>query len=308
MALNSFRAALRSTLVGSKLSIRRGKKNVRRTIVGERRLDGVGLHTGRSASLQMRSGSPGSGIIFRVLWGEEVYEIPARLDAVVGQRNATSLGRGDVRIDTVEHLLASVSMMGLDDLIIDLQGGEPPAADGSAAPLLKALEAGETRVEVGPRPEIQLREEVMFKDGDVEVYAAPSPNFSVEYTVDFDTRAIGRQTISFFNLDLETFREEIAPARTFGFMRDFEALRAAGLAGGASLDNVVVIDGDRILNASGVRWPDEFVRHKVLDLIGDLALLGAPLRAHLRVVRGGHAAHHAWMRALRARPSAWGWA
>lgn len=281
---------------------------MRRTIVGERHLAGVGLHTGHSASLQIRSGSPGAGVVFRVLRGQERCEIPGTLEAVVGQRNATSLGRGDVRIDTVEHLLACISMMGLDDLIIDLEGGEPPAADGSAAPLLEALETGEIRIEDGPRPEIELREEVVFKDGEVEVYAAPSPNFSVEYTVDFDTRVIGRQTISFLNLDLETFRKEIAPARTFGFLKDFKVLQAAGLAGGASLDNVVVIDGDRILNESGVRWPDEFVRHKVLDLIGDLALLGAPLRARLRVVRGGHAAHHAWMRALRARPSAWSWA
>ena len=280
---------------------------MRRTIVGERHLDGVGLHSGRLASLQIRAGSPGSGVVFWVPRGEKVFKIPAALESVVGQRNATSLGRGDVRIDTVEHLLACIAMVGLDDLIIDLGGGEPPAADGSAAPLLEALEMGDIRTEDGPRPEIELREELVIKDGDVEVYAAPSPNLSVEYTVDFDTRVIGRQTISFSNLDLETFRNEIAPARTFGFLKDFEALQAAGLAGGASLDNVVVIDGDRILNESGVRWPDEFVRHKVLDLIGDLALLGAPLRAHLRVVRGGHASHHAWMRALRARPSAWAW-
>jgi len=280
---------------------------VRRTIVGERHLDGVGLHSGRAASFQIRSGSPGSGVVFWAARGEKVFEIPGTLESVVGQRNATSLGRGDVRIDTVEHLLACISMMGLDDLNIDLHGGEPPAADGSAAPLLEALEMGDIRTEDAPRPEIELREEVVFKNGDVEVYAMPSPNLSVEYTVAFDTRVIGDQTISFSKLGLETFRTEIAPARTFGFLKDFEALQAAGLAGGASLDNVVVIDGDRILNESGARWPDEFVRHKVLDLIGDLALLGAPLRAHLRVVRGGHAAHHAWMRALKARPSAWAW-
>ncbi|MCH2188044.1 UDP-3-O-acyl-N-acetylglucosamine deacetylase [Myxococcota bacterium] len=281
---------------------------MRRTIVGERRLEGIGLHSGTPASLQMRPGPAGTGILFRVPRDHTVCEIPGVLEAVVGQRNATSLGQGDVRIDTVEHLLACVSMLELDDLIIDLQGGEPPAADGSAAPLLQALEAGETRVEEGPRPAIELREEVFFREGDVEVYAVPSPTLSVDYTVDFETKAIGCQTISFSRLDLETFREEIAPARTFGFLSDFKTLQASGLAGGASLDNVLVIDGDEIVNESGVRWPDEFVRHKVLDLIGDLALLGAPLRAHLRVVRGGHGAHHAWMRALRAHPSAWVWA
>ncbi|MDG2051259.1 MAG: UDP-3-O-acyl-N-acetylglucosamine deacetylase [Myxococcota bacterium] len=280
---------------------------MRRTIVGERHLEGIGLHSGRPSSLQVRSGAPGSGIVFRVPMGDGLSEIPGCLDSVVDQRNATSLGRGGVRVGTVEHFLACVSMLGLDDLIIDVEGGEPPAADGSAAPILEALEAGETRVAAGARPEIELREEVVLKDGAVEVSAAPASTLSVEYTVDFEAKAIGRQTISFSKLDFQTFKEEVAPARTFGFLSDLKSLRAAGLAGGASLENVLVIDGDRIVNDSGLRWPDEFVRHKVLDLIGDLALLGAPLRAHLRVVRGGHAAHHAWMRTLRDRPSAWGW-
>ena len=281
------------------------ESGLRKTIAKVASVTGRGLHSGRAVSLCVRPGPSGSGIVFRIPGAGADGEFPARLSSVVADRNATSLGLDAYRVSTVEHLLACISMLGLDDLILEIEGGEPPAVDGSAAPLFDRLAAVGSCETTGERHVVRLVEEVKVRQGEVEVHAVPASAFGVDYTIDFDAEAIGRQTVSFPDIDGPLFRREIAPARTFGFLRDLDTLRAAGLAGGASLDNVVVVDGAEILNESGLRWPDEFVRHKVLDLVGDLALLGAPVRAHFRVVRGGHAAHHAWLRALRDRPDAW---
>jgi len=262
---------------------------------------GIGLHSGKPVQLRVGPAPLGSGVVFGVGAGE----VPARLESVVDARNATSLGHDGARVTTVEHLLAALAMRGLDDALVELDASEPPAFDGSAAPFLALLERAGRRGQGGSRPVVRILEEVAVRDGEREISIAPGPGLGVDYEIDFAAPAIGRQSLSFPRLDAATFREQIAPARTFGFLEDVERLRSAGLASGASLANTVVVDGARVLNDEGLRWPDEFVRHKILDLLGDFALFGAPVIGHLRVCRGGHALHHALLRALHARPSAW---
>jgi UDP-3-O-[3-hydroxymyristoyl] N-acetylglucosamine deacetylase len=205
----------------------------------------------------------------------------------------------------VEHVLAALAGLAVDDAVVELDADEPPAGDGSAACFVALVERAGRRRQGGRRAVARLVAPVSVVDGARSISVEPADALAIDYTIDFDAPAVGRQSLRLESIDEAVFRREIARARTFGFLDDVEALRAAGLARGASLENTVVIDGSHIVNADGLRWPDECVRHKVLDLLGDLVLFGHPLVGRVRVHRGGHALHHALLRRLADTPGSW---
>ncbi|MDW8478768.1 MAG: UDP-3-O-acyl-N-acetylglucosamine deacetylase [Xanthomonadales bacterium] len=223
-------------------------------------------------------------------------EIAARHDAVVATRLSTVLANAaGAEVATVEHLLAALAGLGIDNVRIELDGPEVPILDGSAREWVACLDAAGRVAQPAPRRRLLLRRPVRIGLGDAWAILLPAaaPRYSV--SIEFPDPAIGRQSLD-FELDPERFRREIAPARTFGFLRDLDRLKAEGRARGGSLANAVVVDGERVLNPEGLRFPDEFVRHKLLDLIGDLALAGAPIAAHVIAHRPGHALNHRILR------------
>jgi UDP-3-O-[3-hydroxymyristoyl] N-acetylglucosamine deacetylase/3-hydroxyacyl-[acyl-carrier-protein] dehydratase len=225
-------------------------------------------------------------------------EIPADLDHVVDTELGTTLGRGEVRVHTVEHVLAALSAGGVDNVVVDLTGPEPPIRDGSFQDYLDlVVEAGRAEQE-GSVPVLEIRETVTVRDEGGEHYVAtPGAGFTIAATIDFPHPAIGRQFGSFL-LTGASFREELGPARTFGFREDARALQARGLARGAALENTVVLDEDGVMNEGGLRFADEFLRHKVGDMVGDLALLGRRIRGHVVAERPSHRGNVALARAL----------
>ncbi len=270
---------------------------------------GVGLHSGRRVTLTLRPAPPGHGIVFRRL--DERAEIPARFDRVTGARLATTLasaGDGACRIGTVEHLMAALAGTCIDNVLVELDGPEVPILDGSASPWLFLIDCAGTAVQPdAPRRTVEVLRRVRVDDGQswAELDAAGAfDGLEMTASIDFVIAAIGRQSAS-LRLTPESFRHELARARTFALAKEVNALRAAGLAQGGSLENAVVVEDSRVLNPGGLRMNDEFVRHKLLDAVGDLALAGAPLRGRFRAHRAGHALHNRLLRALFADPTAW---
>lgn len=268
-------------------------------------LTGVGLHSGDAVRLRLLPAAAGAGLVVRRVGASGTVDVEASLAHVVDDRNATTLGRAGARVSTVEHVLAALAALAIDDALIELDADEPPAGDGSAAPFVGLVERAGRRRQAGARRVARVVAPLSVVDGERRIEIEPADALSVDYTIDFEAPAVGRQSIRLEPLDAAVFRREIAAARTFGFLADVEALRAAGLARGASLGNTVVIDGSRVVNPDGLRWPDECVRHKVLDLLGDLALFRHPLVGLVRVHHGGHALHHALLRHLAETPDAW---
>jgi UDP-3-O-[3-hydroxymyristoyl] N-acetylglucosamine deacetylase len=254
---------------------------------------------------------PGSGIVFRRvdLSGGGV-RIPASWRHVVDTRMCTTLGvdapgkHGQVKVATVEHLLAAVAGCHLDNLEIELNGPEVPIMDGSSAPFVFLIDCAGTVEQKAAKRAIQVLKHVSAGNHEAMASLTPGHGFSISFEIDFDSAAIARQEY-FVSLDNGAFKSDIARARTFGFMAEVNRLREAGLALGGSLDNAVVVDGDRVVNPDGLRYEDEFVRHKVLDAVGDLTLAGAPLLGHFHGFRSGHGMHNKLLRALFADRSAW---
>ncbi|HZD05992.1 MAG TPA: bifunctional UDP-3-O-[3-hydroxymyristoyl] N-acetylglucosamine deacetylase/3-hydroxyacyl-ACP dehydratase [Longimicrobiales bacterium] len=268
-----------------------------RSVAREATLQGVGVHSGEAATLTVRPAEPGSGLRFRRTDLPEAPEIRADLDHVVATELGTTLGAGETRVLTVEHLLAALAAHGIDNALLDLSGPEPPIRDGSFNDYLQALEEAGAVDQDLPARVVHVHEPVVVREGGGESYVAtPCDGYRIAATIDFEHPAIRRQFGS-FDLSTASFAQEIAPARTFGFMADAEALRARGMARGASLENTVVLDEDRVLN-DGLRFPDEFLRHKVGDMVGDLKLLGARIRGHIVAERPSHRGNVALARAL----------
>ena len=262
-------------------------------------LDGAGVHTGAPATVTFRPAPAGAGIRFRRTDLEGAPEIPATLEHVSGTDLGTTLAAGEAKILTVEHLLAAVSASGVDNVVVEVHGPEVPIRDGSFRDHMGALAAAGIVEQDAPAKVIRLPSALSAEGPDGESYvAAPAKGLRISATIDFGHPAIGRQSGA-FALDRESFERDIAPARTFGFARDLEALRARGLALGANLENTVGVGDDGILN-DALRFPDEFLRHKVGDLVGDLALLGARLEAHLVAERPSHAGNVRFARAIAA--------
>jgi UDP-3-O-[3-hydroxymyristoyl] N-acetylglucosamine deacetylase len=263
-------------------------------------LSGLGVHSAEQVHLTLKPSLEGRVFFRRAdLSGLQVEINPRKIDA----RNCSCLVFDCGRIQTLEHLSAALHMLGVDSLEIVLQGGEIPILDGSAAPLAEAiLEAGISPLPQAGRSVRIIKSHTIRLDG-ASLSFSPDPDFRVSYAIDFRHPLIGRQEIS-FSLTRKVFLEEIAPARTFGFLKDVAALRERGLALGGSLDNAVVLDDEKVLSGP-LRFKDEFVRHKVLDLIGDLALLGHPLLGHFRAERAGHRLHHRAVVFLLDHPDFW---
>jgi UDP-3-O-[3-hydroxymyristoyl] N-acetylglucosamine deacetylase len=247
----------------------------------------------------------GAGIVFVRSDRPDPVEIRAEPGAVRSTRLATGLGRGPATVGTVEHVLAALYGLGIDNVRVDVEGPELPVMDGSAAPFAYLIRAAGIFAQRAPRPVLRVRRPLEVRDGEQRIGVEPGRHFRVSYAVDFEHPAIGRQEFELEAPDVARFERELSAARTFGFLHEVRALWAAGFARGGSLENTVVLDDERVLNPDGLRWPDEFVRHKVLDLFGDLALLGMPIQGHVRVERGGHRFHQKLVRAILDSPDAW---
>jgi len=278
---------------------------MQRTIAEKISCTGIGLHSGQPVQLTLHPARAGSGVVFVRTDLPQPVEVPAIHSAVTSTRLATTLGCGDATVGTVEHLLAALCGLGIDNVRVEVDGPEIPVMDGSSASFVFLIRAAGIFDQGVPRRSLRVRRPVEVRDGDRLIRIEPARDFRVTYSVDFAHPAIGRQQLRNIAIDDESFEQEICRARTFGFLREVEALWRNGLARGGNLDNTVVMDDFRVLNRDGLRWPDEFVRHKVLDLLGDLALLGMPIEGHLVVERGGHALHQRFVRALLEHPSHW---
>jgi len=268
----------------------------RRTIDAAAELAGIGLHTGRHTRVSCRPGEPGQGIVFRRSDLPAAPEIPARVSEVEETERRTVLGRGESRIQTVEHLLAAVEALELDDLLIDLDGPEPPICDGSFVPWLDLLEGAGVRELPGEPVAYRVATPFAVSEAGASYQVSPADGLRLTTTIEWEHPLIGRQTGS-WELSPGEFRRELAPARTFGFTREVEALHQAGLGKGGSLESAVVLSEDAVLGTT-LRWPDEFVRHKTGDILGDLALVGGRVHAHVVASRPSHQGNVAVARAI----------
>ncbi len=267
-----------------------------RTLQSSASCTGIGLHTGKPVTLTMRPAKPDTGIVF-VRTDQTGLPIRASVANVVDTSLATTLGHRGARVATVEHVLAALRGMGIDNAVVELDAEEAPIMDGSAAPFVVMIRAAGTEVQRRKRRVLLVRRTVRVKDGDKVAELRPSAHLRISYTIAFDHPAIASQSFDYIHANA-TFERDLSRARTFGFLREVEMLQRIGLARGGSLDNAVVVDDASILNEEGLRFEDEVVRHKVLDAVGDLSLLGAPLRGHFVAYKGGHALSHALLTEL----------
>ncbi len=269
-------------------------------------LSGAGVHSGASATLTFSPAPPNSGIVFECPAGEVAAHIAMVSDARLG---TTLTAPGGAQVLTVEHVLAACYGLGYDNVRVALSGPEAPIMDGSSLAYAKALLRAGRVAQDAPKRFIEVLERIEVRDGDKRAVLAPAeayPGLSLDVEIAFDDAAIGRQQLA-LAVTPEAFLKEIAPARTFGFLSDLAPLRASGRALGSSFENTVVVDNGQVLNPEGLRFADECVRHKLLDVIGDLALLGGPLVAQASMFKPGHALSMALMRAVMAKPAAWRW-
>lgn len=267
---------------------------------------GVGLHTGRKVRVTLRPAAPDTGIVFRRIDLPSPVDIPARADAVGETRLSSCLVRGDAKVYTVEHLMSALGGLGVDNAYVDLDAPEVPIMDGSAAPfVLLVQQAGVTEQPV-PKRFLRVLRRVEVSEGDKWARFDPYEGYRLSFSIDFKHPVIDRSTQSVtVDFGETSYLKEIARARTFGFMQDVESLRENGLALGGGLDNAVVLDEFRVLNAEGLRYADEFIRHKLLDAVGDLYLLGRPLLAAFSAHKSGHALNNKLLRALVAEQGAY---
>jgi UDP-3-O-[3-hydroxymyristoyl] N-acetylglucosamine deacetylase len=286
------------------LSVRNDHRQ--KTTVAPAIIAGVGVHTGDRVRLAVRPAPAGTGIVFvRTDIKDRDNRIPVSGEAVVDARLNTMIeNAAGVRLSTIEHLMAAFAALGVSNAVVEVDGPELPILDGSALPFVQLLDRAGFRRQQSPVRYIEILEPIRVQEGDKSAALLPCDRYEMRFEIDFDTPVIGNQVVDFV-VDEETFRNEIMAARTFGFAHEVEALRRAGLARGGSLENAVVIDGDQILNPGGLRMEREFVRHKALDAIGDLYVLGAPLLGRYEGVKAGHAINNLLVRALLANPQAW---
>ena len=260
----------------------------RKTINTSVSITGIGLHSGIYTTVELRPVPAGSGVTF-VRADLDGLRIPALQASTTALDHATTVGKDDVQVGTVEHLLAALMACGITDVDIEIDGPEVPIIDGSALPFMHLIDAAGVRDLDAEIAVLRLREPVEVVEGDKSIRIVPAKNLVIRYKIDFNHPVIGRESMQ-FDFSHDSFLKKIAPARTFGFMRDVEKLRAAGLARGGSVENAVVLDDRGVVNGP-LRFKDEFVRHKILDLVGDLALVGRPIAGEITAYRAGHALH-----------------
>jgi len=276
-----------------------------RTLKSLVRAAGVGLHTGQKVRIALRPAPVNTGIVFRRVDLAQPVDVPARAELVGEARLASTLIKGDVKIHTVEHLMSALSGLGIDNAYVDLDAPELPIMDGSAAPFVLLLQQAGVEEQRGAKKFARVKRRVEVTDGDKWARLEPYDGFRLSFSIDFRHPVIERSTQAVTVDFAETsYLREIARARTFGFMHDVEDLRESGLALGGGLDNAVVLDEYRVLNAEGLRFADEFIRHKLLDAIGDLYLVGGPLLGAFSAHKSGHALNNRLLRALLAERGA----
>ena len=264
---------------------------------------GTALHSGQPVTLTFHPAAADAGIVFRRS-DRNGAALPADWRYVRESALCTTVDDGDgLSVATIEHVMAALAGLEIDNAVIELDGPEVPAMDGSAAPFIFLLECAGLVTQHAPRRAVEVLKPVRVGDGEKSAALLPGDGLTINLTIDFAARAIRRQTMR-WQFDPESFRREIAPARTFGFLEEIDALRAAGLARGGGMDNAIVIGDGRVLNRDGLRFPDEFVRHKVLDAVGDLYLAGAPIIGTFTGFRSGHAVNRQLLEALFAERSA----
>lgn len=276
------------------------------TVAGPVIFAGVGVHTGAHVRVAVRPAAADAGISFvRTDLKDIDNTIRVSAESVGQTRLGTVINNAaGATVSTIEHLMAAFCALGIDNVVVELDGPEVPILDGSAEVFIQFLDRAGRRRQEASRRYIEVLEPVEVVEGDKRAVLLPSDRFEVAFEIVFDSAPIGRQRVD-FEITEESFRKELADCRTFGFLKDVEALRAAGLARGASMENAVVLDGDRVLNPEGLRRPDEFVRHKALDAVGDLYVAGLPLLARFEGLYAGHGLNNLLVRALMARPQAW---
>jgi UDP-3-O-[3-hydroxymyristoyl] N-acetylglucosamine deacetylase len=281
-----------------------------RTIQKSISTKGVGLHSGRRVEITLRPAAPDTGIVFHRVDLPEVVDLPALADKVGDTRMASVLQNGKVRVSTVEHLMSALCGLGIDNLHVDLTAEEVPIMDGSAGTFVYLLRTAGLEEQLAPKHFLRVLKPVEVREGEGSglkwARLEPFDGFALSFSIDFHHPAID-STANFAEVDFarDSYVKEVARARTFGFVNEVEALRAAGLARGGSLDNAIVMDEYRVLNSDGLRYDDEFVKHKILDAIGDLYLAGKPLVARYVACKSGHGLNNQLVRALLARQEAW---
>lgn len=275
----------------------------RKTLASESRIQGIGLHSGASVSMRLLPAAAETGVVF-VRTDVGGVEIPADLDFAGPSFYATVLTKDGVTVSTIEHLMAALYALGVDDARVELDGPEVPILDGSARPFVDLVLAAGVRDLPTLRQYITIVRPIEVRDDEKTISVHPCPEYRVTYGIEFPHPALGYQELTASLWTQDAFTEKLAPARTFTFERDVEALQRAGLARGGSLENAVVVGDAGVLNAT-LRFPDEFVRHKMLDLTGDLSLLGHPLRGHVVAYRAGHDLHGRFARKIRASRESW---
>ena len=281
-----------------------------RTLKSLTRAVGVGLHSGQRVEITLRPAQVDTGIVFRRVDLPQPVDIPVSAQSVTDTRLASTLGQGDAKVHTVEHLMSACSGLGLDNLYVDITAEEVPILDGSAASFVFLLQSAGIEMQAAPRRFVRLIKPVEVREGEgaQQKWARLEPyhGYKLSFEIDFDHPAVDNtgQRVE-FDMSLNNYSRDIARARTFGFTRDVEMMRANGLALGGGLDNAIVMDDYKVLNAGGLRYDDEFVKHKILDAMGDLYILGKPMLAAYSAFRSGHALNNKLLRELLRRKDAW---
>jgi len=277
-----------------------------RTLKNVIRATGVGLHSGEKVYLTLRPAGVNAGIVFRRVDFDEAVVIPAKAENVGDTQLSTTLIQGDVRVSTVEHLLSAIAGLGIDNIYIDLSAAEVPIMDGSAGPFVFLLQSAGIEEQNAAKRYIRIKKEVRVEDGDKWASFVPFEGFKVGFSIEFDHPVFKSRTQeAIIDFSSTSFVKEISRARTFGFMKDIEMLRQRNLALGGSMDNAIVVDDFRVLNEDGLRYEDEFVKHKILDAIGDLYLLGHSLIGEFHGHKSGHELNNKLLRELLVQEDAW---
>jgi UDP-3-O-[3-hydroxymyristoyl] N-acetylglucosamine deacetylase len=280
-----------------------------RTIKTLTRAVGVGLHSGQRVELTLRPAQPDTGIVFRRVDLPIPVDIPVSAHAVSDTRLASTIGSGGAKVHTVEHLMSACAGLGLDNLYVDITAEEVPILDGSSSSFVFLLQSAGIQLQNAPRRFVRVKKSVEVREGSGDnlkwVRLDPYHGYKLSFEIDFDHRVVSStgQRVE-FDLGTGSYARDIARARTFGFTKDLEVMRSGGLALGGGMDNAIVVDDYRVLNAEGLRYDDEFVKHKMLDAMGDLYLIGKPLLASYSAFRSGHALNNRLLRELLAQPDA----
>jgi UDP-3-O-[3-hydroxymyristoyl] N-acetylglucosamine deacetylase len=275
---------------------------LQRTLKQEVTFDGIGLHTGRHATVTLKPAPRDTGTIFHRL--DRAMVVRAHIGAVTDTSFATTLGNGVVKIKTVEHILAVLAGLGIDNVVIEVVGPEIPILDGSSTELVSVILKAGIAKQAKKRPYMRITKPLSMDDGHSEVAVLPYDGRKITYRIHFNHHMLGEQHMG-VELNEETFIKEIAPARTFGFLKDVEYMMAQGLAKGGSLNNAIILTDKGVINSSGLRFKDEFVRHKILDLIGDFSLIGFPIYGHVFANKSGHSTNLKFMKKLLTCPECW---